>query len=167
MEDEKKRDDFHFFWSGKSVFSQWYQSKFVDNDGIVYTSAEQYMMSEKAKLFGDIHTMDIIMKNHNPKICKAIGRNVKGFNTKKWKDNREIIVLNASIFKYSQNSNLKKLLLSTENKCIVEASPYDRIWGIGLRESHEHATDPTQWKGLNLLGKALMITREKLRNNKY
>jgi ribA/ribD-fused uncharacterized protein len=167
MATEKKfstRDDFHFFWSGQSVFSQWYKSSFVDIDGQTYTSAEQYMMAAKAELFGDNDTYTKILNNNNPKICKTLGRKVKGFNEKTWEDNREWIVFRASILKYGQNQELKDVLLSTGSKCIVEASPYDKIWGIGMRESHIDATNPQRWKGLNLLGNALMLTREKLRN---
>jgi ribA/ribD-fused uncharacterized protein len=158
------KNGFHFFWSGSSVFSQWYKSSFVDIDGQKYTSAEQYMMSEKAKLFGDDDTRTKILRNNNPKVCKTLGRKVAGFNEKIWEDNRELIVLNASLLKYGQNPELKDALLSTGDKCIVEASPYDKIWGIGIRESHTDATNPQRWKGLNLLGKALILTREKLRS---
>jgi ribA/ribD-fused uncharacterized protein len=163
MTDMRKVENFHFFYSGCSVFSQWYKSPFVDNNGQRYTSAEQYMMSEKAKLFNDVSAKETILKTHNPKICKSLGRKVKGFDEKKWKDNREQIVFNASIFKYGQNQELKDILLSTKDKHIVEASPYDKIWGIGMRESHKDATNPLRWKGLNLLGNALMRTREVLK----
>jgi ribA/ribD-fused uncharacterized protein len=162
MTDDIKKTDFHFFWSGQSVFSQWYRCQFVDNDNQIYTTAEQYMMSEKAKLFGDTDIRSRILKNNNPKICKTLGRRVNGFNEKIWEANREQIVLNASMFKFGQNQILKDILLDTKSKYIVEASPYDKIWGIGMRESHKDATNPTRWKGLNLLGNALMATRKKL-----
>jgi ribA/ribD-fused uncharacterized protein len=157
-----ERDNYHFFWDRKSVFSQWYYSPFTDMDGQVYVTAEQYMMAEKAKLFKDYTIMEMIIKTHDPKQCKMLGRKVIGFNEKIWIKNREKIVYKACIFKFSQNEKLKKKLLETGDKCIVEASPYDKIWGIGMKESHKDATNPLKWKGLNLLGNALMMARHGL-----
>ena len=120
------------------------------------------MMAKKAKLFGDDTSYAKIISTGNPKICKALGRKVSDFKEDVWVENRERIVYDANLMKFSQHEHLKKQLLDTGTKCIVEASPYDKIWGIGLKENHRDATNPAKWRGLNLLGKALMRVREEL-----
>jgi ribA/ribD-fused uncharacterized protein len=156
------KKDYHFFWSKKSVLSQWYRSPFVDDDGQKYITAEQYMMAEKARLFGDSETRLKILQSDDPKTCKNLGRKVKGFDQTIWEGKREDIVYNGSLLKYAQNKDLKNALLLTADKCLVEASPYDKIWGIGMTASQKGASNPLCWKGLNLLGYILMRVREKL-----
>jgi ribA/ribD-fused uncharacterized protein len=163
---KNKKNDFHFFWSGQSVFSQWHRSPFEDKEGQVYTTGEQYMMAQKAVLFGDGASYAKIISTHNPKLCKAIGRKVKNFDEDVWVDNRERIVYEGNFMKFSQNRVLRKTLMNTKNTCIVEASPYDKIWGIGMRETHKDATNPSKWRGLNLLGNALTKVREQLKTVK-
>lgn len=121
------------------------------------------MMAQKAALFGDDASYAKIIATHNPKLCKALDRKVKGFDEDVWVDNRERIVYEGNFMKFSQNPALCAALLDTKNTCIVEASPYDKIWGIGMKETHKDAITPSKWRGLNLLGKALMKVREQLR----
>ena len=155
-------DNYEFFWQSASVYSQWHACEFDDADDVSYTTAEQYMMYKKAKLFGDNVMANAIMKATNPKVIKTCGRQVSNFNEKIWKEHRESIVYNGNLLKFSQNAALKKKLMDTGDKIIVEASPYDKIWGIGMRRDHPDARHPKKWKGLNLLGKCLMDVRREL-----
>ncbi len=162
---------FLFFWGhqpqkngkiGPSCFSQWWLSSFKDENH-EYCCTEQYMMAEKARLFGDTEIEDQILMSDSPGKIKALGRKVKNFDEEKWLKNRYAIVRQANLLKFSQNADLKEFLLSTGNKIIVEASPVDSIWGIGLAKDHPDAEYPEKWKGLNLLGFALIEVRELLK----
>ncbi len=153
-------DDFVLFWRGP--FSQWYESQFVVED-VTYNCAEQFMMAQKALFFDDSESYEKIMATNSPHKQKAIGRKVKNFDVEKWKTVMEDIVYVASFAKYDQNPDLKKILLDTEDRILVEASPYDKIWGIGLSQSDPRALDPEQWEGLNLLGKQLTTVRALLK----
>jgi ribA/ribD-fused uncharacterized protein len=155
-------DAYVFFSSSSSPFSQWYKCAFVDAHGRRYTSAEQYMMFKKAELFGDEEVAAAILKAESPRDIKALGRRVSGFDEIKWAAHREAIVLAGNLLKFRQNKRLCEALLATSGKQLVEASPWDRIWGIGLDESHARATAPARWPGKNLLGKCLDQTREVL-----
>jgi ribA/ribD-fused uncharacterized protein len=155
-----------FFWSANDdpygVFSQWYPVSF-EIDGKVYTCAEQYMMAEKCRLFLDKSTKNEsvlmhIMDTDDPKIMKKLGRKVIGFDPKIWKTKREKIVYDGNLDKFMQNPKLEEILMSTKDKILVEASPYDRIWGIGFSEKNA-SKHKSEW-GENLLGKALMDVRE-------
>jgi len=158
-----------FFWGhqkpkngvSKSCFSQWYDAPF-ECDGYHFMTAEHYMMHKKALLFGDMVSAEKVLSASNPGEAKAIGREVKGFNNEKWIENRFEIVVNANVAKFSSNTKLKEFLLNTGEQVLVEASPVDRIWGIGLAEDHPTANNPSQWKGLNVLGFALMVVRDNL-----
>ena len=118
------------------------------------------MMACKAELFKDYFTRDKILKNNNPKEIKALGRKVIGFNQNIWDFYKYNIVLFGNILKFSQNTELKNFLLNTGSDILIEASPYDSIWGIGLCANSTDALDPKKWKGSNLLGFALMETRD-------
>lgn len=163
---------FIFFWghqkknneTTKSCFSQWYESEFVVN-GIKYQTAEQFMMAEKARLFNDYETLDLILNSKNPGEVKKFGRLVKNFSDKEWQDKRFEIVVEGNLNKFSQNQELKEFLINTNERIIVEASPLDKIWGIGMAENDEGIENPFNWKGLNLLGYALMVVREKLKQD--
>ncbi len=120
-------------------------------------------MYSKAMLFEDYDVAKMIMKTVDPKQIKSFGRMVRGFDSNTWDKNKERIVYEANLAKFSQNEELKSALLSTADKLIVEASPYDNIWGIGLDESDERVLDDSRWLGLNLLGKAIMKVRDELR----
>ena len=167
-----KKNKYIFFWGHtpskdeeikKSCFSQWWKSEFwVDVDN--YCCMEQYMMSEKARLFGDEEIREKIMKSADPREIKALGRLVKNFDDSLWNRVKYSIVLTGNYYKFMQNEELKKFLLSTGDKVLVEASPYDRVWGIGMGASNENIEKPEMWRGENLLGFALMEVRDEIRN---
>lgn len=158
-----------FFWGhqklksgvSKTCFSQWYEASF-EIGGKKYDTAEHYMMAEKARLFGDEESELNILKASNPGEAKKIGRSVKGFTESIWQENRFSIVVEANIAKFSQNYELKEFILGTGERVLVEASPVDKIWGIGLAADDEKASNPNLWKGENLLGFALMEVRLQL-----
>jgi ribA/ribD-fused uncharacterized protein len=163
--------EYLFFWGHQpskdgtitqSCLSQWWLQSFKDAEGTEYSSAEQYMMAEKARLFGDKDVLAEILDCHNPSEVKKFGRKVANFDDKIWKENKYNIVKQGNLYKFSQNEPLKEFLLNTQHKILVEASPYDTIWGIGLGKEHPNAPFPEKWRGLNLLGFALMEVREEL-----
>ena len=141
--------------------SQWYAVHF-EFEGVKYFSAEQYMMAEKAKLFNDTLNYDRIIDSKSPGQAKQFGREVIGFDEKVWKDNRCEIVKKGNLAKFGQNQELKQYLLETKNRVLVEASPVDIIWGIGLSKDSEDCQNPLLWRGENLLGFTLMEVRDKL-----
>jgi ribA/ribD-fused uncharacterized protein len=160
MSDITERDGFVFFWSGWP--SQWHPADFT-LDGVAYGCAEQYMMAEKARLFGDEETLGLILAAASPREQKALGRRVRGFDEARWQKACREIVYRGNAGKFSQNPDLKELLLATGSKTLVEASPTDRIWGIGLAADDPRATDRSAWRGKNWLGEALMRVRADLR----
>lgn len=122
------------------------------------------MMYHKAKLFGDKNACKKVLSASSPGEAKAIGRELLGFEQKLWQEKRFEIVVNANLAKFSQNSELKDFLLNTGNRVLVEASPEDKIWGIGLAQNNRASESPNTWQGLNLLGFALMEVRQQLNN---
>lgn len=150
-----------FFFTEASPFSQWYRCSFVV-DGQTFNCAEQYMMYGKAMLFADPEVGAEILAADHPRQHKALGRKVKGYDEHQWRVNRERIVKDGNRAKFTQNPELLKLLEATAGTEMVEASPYDKIWGIGLGENDPRAQDRNQWKGQNLLGKVLTELREEL-----
>jgi ribA/ribD-fused uncharacterized protein len=163
-------DDYIFFWGHqssskneitKSCFSQWWPCRFK-HDGIDYNSAEQWMMAEKARIFSDFDNLEQILKSSDPKVIKELGRQISLFDEDVWNQRKYDIVFEGNFLKFSQDESLKSFLLSTENKILVEASPYDKIWGIGMRQDEEGIRNPRNWKGQNLLGFALMEVRSNL-----
>ncbi|MCL4156008.1 UNVERIFIED_CONTAM: hypothetical protein GTU68_011559 [Idotea baltica] len=120
------------------------------------------MMAAKARLFGDAEILEKILIAPDPKTAKSLGRKVANFNDNIWKQNARELVTNGNFAKFSQNPELKTFLLGTGNSVLVEASPYDRIWGIGLSAKDEKAKHPSTWQGQNLLGFALMDVRTEL-----
>lgn len=145
----------------KGCLSQWQKCSF-EIDGVSYSSAEQYMMAEKARTFGDDETLEKILSAKLPGKIKALGREVKGFDGKKWDSIKFKVVVRGNMAKFSQNRELLSFLLGTGDATLVEASPKDSIWGVGLKEGDRDILDPDKWKGENLLGKALMEVRSKL-----
>ena len=148
------------------VLSQWYMSSFVDENGLEYNCAEQYMMAEKARLFlkknkKNQNIIDKIMKTNTQSLIKKLGREVLDFDVNEWNNNKFNIVIKGNMLKFGQNEELKKILLDTGKTELVEASPYDPIWGIGYTATTAKKTDRSFW-GQNLLGKALMNVRDKL-----
>ena len=156
---------FVFFWHEyieNGYLSQWYPAPF-QIEGIRYLNNEQYMMAKKALLFMDTSTYNKIMAESDPAVCKALGKSAANFDQGRWDSCKEEIIYNANYAKFSQNPELKGALLATGDAIIAEASPYDKIWGIGLKATDPSSQDPNKWRGQNLLGKALMRVREDLR----
>jgi len=166
---KKENIGFLFFWGHivkeeitKACFSQWFPFQFEEN-GIKYQTAEHYMMAGKAKLFNDNETLEEILKSDSPNQVKNLGRKVKNFDPKLWDEQKYEIVKRGNFLKFSQNQKFKDFLLSTNDKILVEASPYDTIWGIGMLETDPKANDPLLWNGENLLRFALMEVRDLLK----
>ena len=165
-----KKFNYLFFWGHKesvgkitnACFSQWYPVNFSEN-GVIYNCAEQYMMAQKAILFKDSEILKEIMNSSDPGQIKKLGRLVKNFDSKVWNENCRKIVEQGNYLKFSQNPKLKEFLLSTEDKILVEASPYDEIWGIKMKKDNPDAKNPYKWKGTNYLGFALTNIREKIK----
>lgn len=149
---------------GKGCFSQWFEASFLV-DGQTYLTAEHFMMAEKARLFGDMATRARILAAKTPAEAKKLGRGVQGFDDALWEQACFDIVVRANEAKFSQNRALQDYLLTTGDRVLVEASPVDRIWGIGLAANDERALEPRTWCGLNLLGFALMEVRARLAVN--
>lgn len=148
-----------------SCLSQWWQQPFASGrgDGEVFPTAEHWMMAGKARLFGDEEVRAQILAAPTPGKAKALGRKVRGFTDEAWYAHRSRIVAEGNIAKFGQHPALRAFLLGTGDKVLVEASPSDRIWGIGLSAADPRAADPRQWQGQNLLGFALMEARAALR----
>jgi conserved hypothetical protein, ribA/ribD-fused len=157
--------DYEFFWGhtqkqpgiiDKSCFSQWFPASFKADD-VMYPTAEHWMMAKKALLFNDRQRYNNIITAASPAIAKKEGRAVANFNEQVWKQHAYNFVVEGNLHKFSQHAEMKSFLWATGNKIIVEASPFDKIWGIGMKE---HETNPFKWKGTNLLGFALMEVRD-------
>ena len=159
---------FLFFWGHtpdprgritETCLSQWWMARF-EIEGITYSCAEQFMMAEKARMFHDKEMLSLILGAKHPKAMKAYGRSVRNFNQEIWENSCYDIVKKASMAKFSQNRELWEFLRSTKNRILAEASPRDRIWGIGMGKSNPDAKCPVKWKGSNLLGFALTEARD-------
>jgi ribA/ribD-fused uncharacterized protein len=162
-----------FFWGhtppadggiGRHVLSQWWPATF-EVDGVAYRSAEHWMMAEKARLFADPVAERAAIDAGHPAEAKNAGRLVRGFDEATWAARRVDIVVRGNVAKFGQHDELRSFLLGTGERVLVEASPRDRIWGIGMGEAHEHARNPAGWRGANLLGFALMRARAILRDS--
>lgn len=150
--------DMVLFWKPPAVFCQWTKSIF-EMDRTTYCCAEQFMMAEKARVFRDRVTESAILATEDPAEHQKLGRQVRGFSAYRWEQVRFDIVVKANLAKFQQNPDMLETLLETETRTLVEASPRDTIWGIGLSASDADAYEPSRWKGRNLLGKALMEVR--------
>ncbi|MFE2427232.1 NADAR family protein [Streptomyces sp. NPDC059373] len=164
------RPKYLFFWGhqpqrdgsiGAGCLSQWWPSGFTV-DGVEYRSAEHWMMAGKARLFGDDAALARIQEARHPNAAKKLGRQVRGFDEEEWIRHRWDLVVEGNVAKFGQDAAMREYLLGTGARVLVEASPLDRIWGIGLAADDERAPDPAQWRGLNLLGFALMEARMRL-----
>jgi ribA/ribD-fused uncharacterized protein len=144
-----------------SCLSQWWPSPFTV-DGAEYATAEHWMMASKARLFGDTEAERKALDAPNPALAKKAGRLVRGFDEAIWERERFRIVVEGSVHKFAADGELRDFLLGTGDRVLVEASPVDRVWGIGLAADDERAADPERWRGPNLLGFALMEARERL-----
>ena len=162
-------ETFTFFWDGP--FSQWYSSSFCI-DSVKYNCAEQFMMAEKARYFVDDGALDAIMRVEHPRDQKQIGREIADFDVSEWEHKESNgrpfcwnVVNRGNVAKFSQNPKLLKTLLKTESTTLVEASPVDSIWGIGLAADDQRAHDRSTWLGTNWLGEVLTAVREDLSNS--
>jgi ribA/ribD-fused uncharacterized protein len=168
--DAGERVKYVYFWGNKprpdgsigtGCLSQWWPTAFTV-DGITFRSAEHYMMWRKAVLFDDRDSAGRIVAASHPRDAKMLGRRVRNFDERAWDEQRFDIVVQASVAKFGQHEELREFLLGTGRRVLVEASPTDAIWGIGLPATDGRAGDPTRWRGLNLLGFALMQARAAL-----
>jgi ribA/ribD-fused uncharacterized protein len=162
--------DFLLFWGhtpkdprvvDASCLSQWFERGFAV-DGVRYATAEHYMMASKARLFRDDEALEEILKARTPAEAKAFGRSVRGYDDAAWEEARMAAVVRGNVAKFGQNEELGAFLRGTGDSVLVEASPRDQVWGIGLGASNPAARDPSRWRGRNLLGFALMAAREQL-----
>ncbi|MFD8260295.1 NADAR family protein [Streptomyces griseoluteus] len=148
---------------GAGCLSQWWPAPFTV-DGVEYATAEHWMMAGKARLFADPDAERLVLAAGHPAGAKKAGRLVRGFDEEIWRRERFRIVVEGSVHKFAADPGLREFLLGTGERVLVEASPVDRVWGIGLSVRDEAAWDPVRWKGPNLLGFALMEARDRLRS---
>ena len=172
--DRGEHVEFLFFWGhkaqpdgsvGSGCLSQWWPAPFTI-DGLVFATAEHYMMWRKAMLFGDGEAAGRILAASHPSRAKALGREVQDFDEASWAAHRFGIVVAGTVAKFGHHRDLSEFLLGTGDRVLVEASPRDRVWGIGLAATDQRAQDPRQWRGRNLLGFALMRARATLREER-
>lgn len=168
IEDIKNGKSFEYLFFFKTsqeygVFSQWWAKHPFIIDNITYQTAEHYMMAEKARMFGDKLIENKIFATNDSFKVKKLGRQVKNFNKYTWMNYAFDIVVNGNLAKFDQHLGLKRKLLNTDNKVLVEASPYDNTWGIKMDYKHPDVENPEKWNGLNLLGFALMKVRDILK----
>lgn len=167
-------EKFTFFWKAPSPFSQFHPSEFTakplfittsdDEKGYTFLHCEQWMMFNKAKLFKDEKSAAMIMAATEPIQCKSLGRKVENFDEDVWKRENERIVLEGNRLKFTQNRSLFRKLLDTEGTTLVEASPMDRLYGIGLSAKNPKALNRSTWRGKNLLGELLTKLRDELKD---
>jgi len=164
------RQKFVYFWGHrkradnavtKACFSQWWSSPY-EVDGNRYATAEHWMMAEKARLFGHEDMCDQILEAKAPGKAKALGRKVLNFDQKIWNESKYDIAVQGNFHKFSQHKDLGDFLRNTGKRVLVEASPVDRIWGVGLAQDDELIESPSKWRGQNMLGFALMSVRDLL-----
>jgi len=172
-----------FFWNeakpkgkrtDKSCLNQWYKASFSisvhafgELHELTFATAEHYMMYKKAELFKDYDIRNQIYKSQSPKEAQALGRAVKNYDDSIWQAISFEVVVDANMHKFAQHEKLQRYLLSTGDKVLVEASPVDCIWGIGLDKDDPKAQDPSTWRGENKLGFALMEVRKRLKEEGY
>lgn len=167
---ENHNNKYLFFWGhqpnkdgsvSKTCLSQWWLSSF-EVDNVTYKTAEHWMMAKKAELFKDTEIFEKIIDADSPAEVKKLGREVKSYVDSIWLENRFEIVRQGNFHKFSQNKDLAAFLINTKERILVEASPVDSIWGIGMATDHKDINNPEKWQGLNLLGFALMEVRDEL-----
>lgn len=162
-------DNYVFFYGG--IYSQWFLCEFeIYNQK--YNCAEQFMMAQKAIMFKDKETCDKIMQTNNPYTQKKLGKTVKNFDKTIWELRCKDIVITGNLGKFGQNTRLREQMLETGSRRFVEASPTDKIWGIGiglpeiLKEIMQpvpHVIGPNEWQGTNWLGECLDYVKMQFR----
>lgn len=153
-------DNLYLFWHTDSHLSNWCMDSY-ELDGIKFSNSEQGMMYEKAKLF-DKSAIDSIMDASHPREVKALGRSIQNFIPDEWDDLRVGLLIPHLMAKFKQNNKAYAELMSSGDRIIAEASPFDKVWGIGLSPEDPLSLDPINWRGLNLLGESLMLVRYSL-----
>ena len=161
--DEKFYEDANGVYFKSGYLSQWFPCTFAISD-MSFNCCEQWMMYNKAKVFGDIEIATLLLHETDPKCQKEYGRAVKNFDPIKWDEICDDIVYNGNLAKFAQNQELKDKLLATGDKIIVECAPYDKIWGNGLSITDTLRTPQDSWNGTNRLGKALMKVRDTIKS---
>lgn len=173
--DRGKKVKFLHFWGHthssdqevtSACFSQWFPSAFTV-DGITYKTAEHWMMAGKARLFDDVAILEQILEADSPGHAKKLGRMVKHFDHDTWEAESYKLVVIGNIHKFNQNTEMGAYLIGTHKRVLVEASPVDAIWGIGMAKDHDQANNVFRWRGRNLLGFALMEARDYLAENGF
>lgn len=144
--------------------SNWYPSPF-ELDGVAYSSMEQYMMHRKALRFGDEDTAAQILATDDVAWIKALGRSVSPYDDHVWSGVRQVVVYEGLLAKFSQDQDFRSKLMGTGASMLAECAVRDRVWGIGLSMSDPRRFDPSEWRGQNLLGYALVLVRERLRTH--
>jgi len=157
---EKLREDFIFYFGEESVFSHWFKCSFSINNQS-FCCVEQYLMYQKARLFNDAEIAKRILNSSNPARHHHLGKKVAGFNKQSWQQKCRQFAFDGNYGKFTQNSILLETLLQTEGKNFAEASPYDRLWGIGLSMKNPKIYDRSQWRGRNWAGEVLQSVRDK------
>lgn len=155
------------FWKPKEqfgYFSNWFISPMIDENGTRYEHVEMFMMAGKAKLFNDKFMLEQILKTTSPMRCRALGRKVTNFDERTWRREARNIVKQGLRLKFN-DPTLRRYLLETGDAILVEASPSDKIWGVGMTADNPDITDSTKWKGTNWLGQCLMDVREEVKQN--
>ena len=158
-----------YFWGPNKKngeFSNFFESPMINREGTEFFCNEQYFMYYKCLLFDPDNTfiLNKILTSTNPKEIKNFGRKVRNFNEKIWNENKLVIMKNGLELKFDQNPHLAKKLVATDDSILYEASPYDKIWGIGMNEYNARNTSDDQMPGQNLLGKLLMEIRDQMNN---
>jgi len=161
VQPERITEAYAYFWN--SLYSQWYTTKNQFQDGCIsYPNAEKYMMMKKAEVFGASDILEQMKESNNPRLIKQLGRQIKNFSDKTWDKHKVDVVTQASYLKFSQNPELLKIMLEHRDLILVEASPQDKIWGIGLHFDDDRVLDESKWHGENLLGICLMKARDRI-----
>lgn len=153
-------DKYYFFW--KHQFGQWTKREIKDVEGVRYNCCEQYMMYKKAIIFGDMNSAKKILLEDRPFKQQELGREIKNFNQGVWDFYKEKVVYDGNYFKFTRYLDLRGRLIDTYPKELVEASPFDLVWGVGLDQDNPLILDPKNWRGQNLLGKILTNLRNDL-----
>lgn len=162
----KSTRDFVFFWKTAEIYSNWHPSVFTDAEGHRFVNSEQYLMYHKALVMGDTATAEQILHEASPGRIKALGRQVRDYDEARWEAERLGVMEAGCYLKFTQNPAMQAELLATGSRTLVEASPVDAIWGIGMAEDDPLCETPTEWRGRNLLGIALTNVRERIRGER-
>lgn len=144
------------------AFSNWAPTPFTV-DGVSFSTAEQYIMYRKCLTFGDTVTAEKLLSSDSPKEQKALGREAAGYIDSVWAGIRQTVAIRGLYAKFSQDAELKRLLLGTGDAVLVECTSNDRIWACGLDRDDDDRLSADRWKGQNILGFALMEVRNMLR----